>query len=102
MKKTDLALLLFSFFVSAQSSIFVSAQTSGGNLRVEEVEFASHGATLSGSIVFPAKQPILAAVVFIHGSGKQTRNKGLAERFAKEGIVALVYDKRGAGKSGGE
>ena len=30
------------------------------------------------------------------------RNIGLAERFAKEGIVALVYDKRGAGKSGGE
>ena len=43
-----------------------------------------------------------AAVVFIHGSGKQTRNIGWAERFAKEGIVALVYDKRGAGKSGGE
>ena len=43
-----------------------------------------------------------AAVVFIHGSGKQTRNLGWAERFAKEGIVALVYDKRGAGKSGGE
>ena len=102
MKKTDLALLLFSFFVSAQSSFFVSAQSFGGNLRVEEVEFASHGATLSGSIVFPANQPIHAAVVFIHGSGKQTRNIGLAERFAREGIVALVYDKRGAGKSGGE
>ena len=43
-----------------------------------------------------------AAVVFIHGSGKQTRNMGWAERFAKEGIAALVYDKRGAGKSGGE
>ncbi len=43
-----------------------------------------------------------AAVVFIHGSGKQTRNMGWAERFAQEGIAALVYDKRGAGKSGGE
>jgi dienelactone hydrolase len=94
MKKTGPALLLFSFFVSAQSV--------GGNLRVEEVEFDSHRVTLSGSIVFPASQPIVAGVVFIHGSGKQTRNIGLAERFAKEGIVALVYDKRGAGKSGGE
>ena len=102
MKKTNLALLLFSFFVGTQSSFFVSAQSFGGNLRVEEVEFASHGATLSGSIVFPANQPIHAAVVFIPGSGKQTRNVGLAERFAREGIVALVYDKRGAGKSGGE
>ena len=94
MKKMDRALLLFSLFASAQSF--------GGNLRVEEVEFASHGATLSGSIVFPDNQPMHAAVVFIHGSGKQSRNMGWAERFAKEGIVALVYDKRGAGKSGGE
>ena len=43
-----------------------------------------------------------AALVFIHGSGKQTRNMRWAERFAREGIAALVYDKRGAGKSGGE
>src|SRR5688572_31052630 len=43
MKKTDIPLLLFSLVVSAQSF--------GGKPRVEEVEFASHGATLSGSIV---------------------------------------------------
>jgi len=101
MKKTGAALLLFFFYVCAQSSFVVSAP-GFGKLRVEEVEFASHDATLSGSIVFPANQPIHAAVVFIHGSGKQTRNIPLAERFAKEGIAALVYDKRGAGKSGGE
>jgi uncharacterized protein len=94
MNKACLAVLLLSFVVSAQSF--------GGNLRVEEVEFVSHGATLSGSIVFPADQPLHAAVVFIHGSGKQTRNTSWAERFAREGIVALVYDKRGAGKSGGQ
>src|SRR4051812_43484304 len=102
MKITSLALLLLSFFVGAQSPLFVSARSFRGDSRIEDVEFASHGATLSGSIVFPANQPVHAAVVFIHGSGKQTRNTGLAERFAKEGIVALVYDKRGAGKSGGE
>jgi uncharacterized protein len=94
MKKTDLPLLLCAFFVSAQCL--------GTNPRIEEVEFPSHGARLSGSIVFPENLPIHAAVVFIHGSGKQTRNLGLAERFASQGIVALVYDKRGAGKSGGE
>ena len=94
MKWTILAQLLFSFLVGAQSSAL--------DLRVEDVEFPSHGATLSGSIVFPDNQPVHAAVVFIHGSGKQTRSMGWAERFAKEGIVALVYDKRGAGKSGGE
>jgi dienelactone hydrolase len=94
MSKTGLALLLLSLFVGARSF--------GGDLRIEEVEFASHGVTLSGSIVFPDKQPAQAAVVFIHGSGKQTRNLDWARRFAREGIVALVYDKRGAGKSGGE
>jgi pimeloyl-ACP methyl ester carboxylesterase len=40
-------------------------------------------------------------VVFIHGSGKQERNLHWAKRFAEAGIAALVYDKRGAGKSGG-
>jgi uncharacterized protein len=101
-KTTDLALLFLTLIVGAQSSLLVNAQSVRENLRVEEVEFTSHGAALSGSIVFPVNQPVRAAVVFIHGSGKQTRNLILAERFAKEGIVALVYDKRGAGKSGGE
>jgi uncharacterized protein len=83
-------------------SLLYSIQSVGEDLRAEEVEFASHGATLSGSIVFPAQGGIHSAVVFIHGSGKQTRNLEWAERFAREGIAALVYDKRGAGKSGGE
>ena len=93
-KSTARALLLISMAFSTQCF--------AGNLRVEEVVFESHGVTLSGSILYPADQPIHAAVVFIHGSGKQTRSLALAERFAREGIVALVYDKRGAGKSGGD
>jgi pimeloyl-ACP methyl ester carboxylesterase len=74
----------------------------GEDLPVEDVEFVSHGVTLSGSIVFPAAGKIHAAVVFVHGSGRQTRSLKWAERFAAEGIAALVYDKRGVGKSGGE
>jgi pimeloyl-ACP methyl ester carboxylesterase len=94
MKAKNLLLLVCAFAASAQCF--------GGRPRVEDVEFASHGATLSGAIVFPEAQPVHAAVVFIHGSGKQARNLGLAERFAREGIAALVYDKRGAGRSGGQ
>jgi len=90
---TKTSLVLFSLLFSIQSV--------GENLRTEEVVFVSHGAKLSGSIVFPAGD-IQAAVVFIHGSGKQERNLNLAELFARQGIAALVYDKRGAGKSGGE
>ena len=86
-------LLLFTLLCSMQSV--------GENLRTEEVEFVSHGAVLSGSIVFPSGE-VHAAVVFVHGSGKLARNLGIAERIARDGIAALVYDKRGAGKSGGE
>lgn len=76
-------------------------KTVAADLRTEEIQFASHGANLSGSIVFPAGD-IRAAVVFIHGSGKQERSLYWAEKFAREGIAALVYDKRGVGKSGGD
>jgi alpha-beta hydrolase superfamily lysophospholipase len=71
-------------------------------IRIESAHFESHGVTLAGSIAFPAAAPPHAAVVFIHGSGKQTRNLELAQRLARAGIAALVYDKRGAGESGGE
>jgi len=67
----------------------------------EELSFSSHNALLSGTLVLPKDKNIHAAVVFVHGSGKQTRNLHWAKRFADEGIAALVYDKRGAGRSGG-
>lgn len=81
--------------------LLASMRSAADDVRVEEVEFASTGVTLSGSIVLPAGE-IHAAVVFIHGSGKQIRSLHWGERFARDGIAALVYDKRGAGRSGGE
>src|SRR5687767_11274907 len=79
----------------------IAGLAAAADVRVEEVEFSSRGANLSGSIVLPAGGEPRSAVVFIHGSGPQTRNIALASRFAREGIAALVYDKRGVGKSGG-
>ena len=67
----------------------------------EEITFSSNGARLSGTIVFPSSGPIVASVVFVHGSGPQRRDLALAERFAAHGIAALVYDKRGVGRSQG-
>ena len=67
----------------------------------EEIAFSSNGSRLSGTIVFPTSDPITAAVVFVHGSGPQRRDLALAERFAAQGIAALVYDKRGVGRSQG-
>jgi pimeloyl-ACP methyl ester carboxylesterase len=80
----------------------LAASQSAAGLRIEEVEFLSRGTKLSGTLVLPRNGKIHAAVVFIHGSGKQGRNLQWARRFASTGIAALVYDKRGAGRSGGE
>lgn len=82
--------------------LLLCARTAHAAPRVVDVTFPSHGVTLSGSIVLPDEAPIHAAVVFVHGSGRQARNLGIAKRFADAGIAALVYDKRGAGESGGE
>jgi pimeloyl-ACP methyl ester carboxylesterase len=85
----------------ALALVFV-AQTTFAAPRIEEVAVPSHGVVLAGSLVLSGEQPIRAGVVFIHGSGKQARNLDLAKKFAAHGIAALVYDKRGAGQSGGE
>lgn len=86
--------------ISFVALMLLMTETTGASL-VEEVAFFSQGVQLSGSLVLPEKGPIHAAVVFVHGSGKQSRNLHSAERFAQAGIAALVYDKRGAGRSGG-
>ncbi len=85
-------MLLTLFLVPANAQPF----------EVQEVTFDSHGVTLAGSVVLPKNQAVHAAVVFVHGSGKQSRNLHWGQRFAAAGVAALVYDKRGAGQSGGE
>ncbi len=68
----------------------------------QELEFESESVTLSGTLVLPAAEAPHSVVVFVHGSGPQTRNLWIAEKFASQGVAAFVYDKRGVGKSGGE
>ena len=60
--------------------------------------------TLAASIFVPAGDAKRAGVVFIAGSGDTTRGDGsyLADHLARAGIVTLVYDKRGAGRSTGD
>ena len=100
MAKRYWPLILIALLAPAVAAAATAGETPKPSF--EEVEFVSHGATLSGSIAWPAAGNTRAAIVFIHGSGKQTRNAALAERFAQAGIAALVYDKRGVGKSGGD
>lgn len=79
-----------------------SFSASGNEFLTEDITFTSRNTSLAGSIVFPENGTIHAAVVFVHGSGPQTRPMHWAERFAAEGIAALVYDKRGVGASSGD
>jgi len=71
--------------------------------RAEEVTFASGVTSLSGVIHMPGGAGPHPGVVVVHGSGRQTAH-GLApigEAFARAGIAALTYDKRGVGRSQG-
>jgi hypothetical protein len=70
---------------------------------IEEATFQSGDATIAGSIFLPLDKTPRPGVVFVAGSGDTTRGDGafLADRLARAGIAALVYDKRGAGRSTG-
>ncbi|MBX2847728.1 MAG: lysophospholipase [Acidiferrobacterales bacterium] len=67
----------------------------------KELLFISQQEKLSGTLVYSTLSKPYAAVVFVHGSGAQTRNINLAKALAARGIATFVYDKRGVGKSGG-
>ena len=77
--------------------------------REEDVTFRSADGTLiAGSLFLPVGKGNFPAVVFAHGSGAQTRNgyyghiRFLAEAYARKGIAALAFDKRGTGDSKGD
>lgn len=73
--------------------------------KIEEVKFKNKDVTLAGSLFLPVGEPPYSAVVIIHGSGESSRNKWgynfWGYFFSKQGIAALIYDKRGTGESTG-
>ena len=73
--------------------------------REEAFTFRNGPVTLSGTLLLPAEsgRPF-PCIVFLHGSGPEGRwaSKYLAARFAREGVAALIYDKRGVGQSTGD
>ncbi|HYD13867.1 MAG TPA: CocE/NonD family hydrolase [Allosphingosinicella sp.] len=77
--------------------------------RAEEVSFTSRdGTRLTGTLFLPSRGRRHAAVVVTHGSGATGRNgfngtiRFIAEAYARRGIAALIYDKRGTGSSTGD
>lgn len=71
--------------------------------RVEGVEFSSDGFTLRGSLFLPSGPGPHPGVVLVHGAGQQPRDEYAyhARQYARRGIAALAYDKRGSGRSEG-
>lgn len=71
--------------------------------REEEVIFKNGDVTLSGTLLLPSGNGKFPSVVITHGSSpnERTTYKSWARHFANKGIAALIYDKRGAGKSTG-
>ena len=70
-----------------------------------DVSFHNGAVTLSGTLCIPRVPGRHPAVVLLQGSGSETRwgtNRFIADRFARIGIAALVYDKRGSGASTGD
>lgn len=73
-------------------------------LRSDPVTFRNGEVVLAGEIVRPAGNGPHPGVVFVHGSGPATRNdyREWSYFFASNGFAVLIYDKRGAGDSGGD
>jgi pimeloyl-ACP methyl ester carboxylesterase len=68
------------------------------------VTFHNGSVVLAGTLAMPRTPGRHPGVVIIHGSGPQSRwgtNRYIADRFARAGIAALAYDKRGSGDSTG-
>lgn len=76
------------------------------NFTSEDVVFGNGNLKLAGKLFKPLKPGRYPAVVVVHGSGPQ----GISDNyynfwgrfFASRGIAAIIYDKRGVGRSTGD
>ena len=70
----------------------------------EQVSFTNGDVILSGTLVLPPIKGPHPAVVLVTGSGASVRSelRRDADFFALNGVAALIYDKRGCGRSTGD
>jgi uncharacterized protein len=65
--------------------------------RAEELAFRNGDIPLDGTLMIPPGAGPHPVVVFLHGSGPQTRDSYIryfADHFARNGVAAFIYDKR--------
>lgn len=67
--------------------------------RQEEISFRNGNTTLHGTLYVPAGKARHPAMIFVHGSGRSTREtfRYYADLFARKGLAVLIYDKRDIG-----
>ena len=73
--------------------------------RREDITFRNGDVVLAGTLLRPRTPGSHPGIVFLHGSGPESRwgsSFFLADRFARAGVAALVFDKRGVGQSTGD
>lgn len=74
-------------------------------LQTEDVSFTNGNVKLFGTLVLPRTKGPHPALVIVYGSGAWAASRGdnlYADLFALNGVAALVYDKRGCGRSTGD
>ncbi len=83
---------------------FARSKTARPLFDEREIAFANGSVNLAGSLILPLRGDSLPAVVFLHGSGAEGRwaSRFLATQLASHGIAALIFDKRGVGRSSGD
>src|SRR5262249_59247032 len=70
----------------------------------EDIRFQSGGVTRGGTLRLPLTKGRHPGLFIMQGSGAVDRDGEwfYADHFTRQGIVTLVYDKRGTGSSGGD
>lgn len=70
----------------------------------EEVHFQNGATTLAGTLMIPATEGPHPVILLLPSSGPATRDSSrfLADRFARLGVAALIFDKQGTGGSTGD
>jgi uncharacterized protein len=100
------AAILAIAFLTGMAGLDANADEPAANFSFAEhsVEFHNHDVNLAGSLLLPRSKVPVPAVVFVHGAGRQTRKpyREAGEYVARQGIAALISDKRGVGQSGGD
>ncbi len=92
----------FEIFLTVFLSMVLTAQLWA--IEKKKVSFNNGDITLNGTLYLPKGKGPFPAVVFVHGSGPETRKNSSysAKWMASIGYAALIYDKRGTGKSDGQ